>query len=213
MIEHDAATAEDVPSDITQIAMQSSTAQGAPSAADTASKTAVLLWPAWVRRMHWVTATLLLLGVAAVLMREWIDDHAINTWLIGAHRQIGLTILVLTLIRLSMRAKTRRPRSAQSTLTRFLSSATHTLAYAALLSLPVLGWAYTNAKGKPVALLGMPLPSLVERDSDLADTLQSLHSTLGWALLALIGLHVLAALWHHFIKKDAVLRSMLGSRS
>jgi hypothetical protein len=78
--------------------------------------------------------------------------------------------------------------------------------------LPLLGWALSNAEGKPVHLFGLTLPALVSADEDLADTLQAWHLNAAWVLLGLVSLHVAAALWHHFVLRDEVLRRMLPKR-
>jgi cytochrome b561 len=56
------------------------------------------------------------------------------------------------------------------------------------------------------------LPTIIGADEDLADRLQDLHVDAAWALLALVCLHIGAALWHHFVLRDGVLRRMLPAR-
>ena len=89
---------------------------------------------------------------------------------------------------------------------------THAALYAALLALPLLGWALSDAAGKPPHLFGLALPALVAEDDDLADRLLAWHQDLAWVLLALVSLHIAAALWHHFIRRDDVLRAMWPAR-
>ena len=89
----------------------------------------------------------------------------------------------------------------------------HGLLFGLLIALPLLGWALSSAHGITVALLGaVPLPKLVTPDSELADTLSDYHVWLAWGLLVLVGMHVAAAAWHHFVRRDAVLRAMLPGR-
>jgi len=83
-----------------------------------------------------------------------------------------------------------------------------------LIALPVVGWALTSAHDIPLSFLGViHLPKLVAADSELADNLERLHVWLAWGLLAAVAIHVAAALWHHFIRRDAVLDAMLPGRS
>jgi cytochrome b561 len=91
---------------------------------------------------------------------------------------------------------------------RVAAGATHVALYALLLAMPLLGWALSNAQGKPVHFLGATLPALVGDDEDLADRLQAWHIDAAWVLLALVCLHVAAALFHHFVLRDGVLRRM-----
>jgi cytochrome b561 len=75
------------------------------------------------------------------------------------------------------------------------------------------GWAYSNASGYPVVYLGrIPLPDLVDRDKVLAAQLVEVHGTMAVLLAVTAALHVLAALEHHFIRKDRTLRRMLSWR-
>ena len=64
-----------------------------------------------------------------------------------------------------------------------------------------------------VDFLGMQLPQLLTKNRDFAETLEPIHGYLGWALLAVIGAHAAAALMHHYVLKDNVLKAMLPTRS
>jgi cytochrome b561 len=63
----------------------------------------------------------------------------------------------------------------------------------------------------PISLLGLPLPNLVQADSDLADTLTDYHVWAAWGMLALVVAHAAAAWWHHAVRRDGVLTAMLPS--
>jgi cytochrome b561 len=74
---------------------------------------------------------------------------------------------------------------------------------------PIAGWAYSSALGFHVVYLGLiPLPDLAPKNKALADVLIEVHATLAWTLATLVGLHVAAALKHHFIDKDDLLLRM-----
>jgi cytochrome b561 len=89
------------------------------------------------------------------------------------------------------------------------SRATHLLIYLCLVAMPLLGWAQSSARARHFKLFDVPIPSLVHHDADLAERLGTWHAQLGWVLLGLIGLHALAALYHHYVLRDHVLRAML----
>jgi cytochrome b561 len=93
-----------------------------------------------------------------------------------------------------------------------MAGLTHLALYALLLALPVLGWAMSSASGTPVHFFGLTLPPILGEDDDLADTLQVWHVNAAWALLVLATVHVAAALWHHFVRRDRTLRMMLPRR-
>jgi len=161
---------------------------------------------------HWVTAALLLIVFSLVLSREWLDDKTARVLLLQAHRAVGLLIGSMAILRLALRSRLplATPATPLATWQLWMSRLTQALMYGLLLSLPVLGWLLTNARGQPVSLpvLGS-LPLLMERDLDLADTLELVHSWAAWGLLALIALHGAAAVWHHHIRRDGVLAAML----
>lgn len=164
--------------------------------------------------LHWLTVLCLLLAVAAILARDQLDGRALRQWLLEGHRHFGLLVLLLFFARLVLRVRSERlPASRHvSRLTRCIAGLTHAALYALLLALPLLGWSLSDAEGKPVHLLGATLPALVGADEDLADRLLTWHQDAAWCLLALAALHVAAALWHHVVVRDDVLRTMLPAR-
>lgn len=166
------------------------------------------------RVLHWGSALLLGGSFATALIRDALSERGVRDGVLGAHAAIGLTVILLTITRLLLR----RPLAVQrvnapalsSTPLRIASWCAHSALYALVIAVPLLGWTLLNAKGKPAFLFGLlQMPGLVARDRDLADTLEGWHGPLAWTLLALIAAHVLAALWHHFVRRDAVLASML----
>ena len=86
----------------------------------------------------------------------------------------------------------------------------HGLLYALLLAIPVSGWIYSSATGVHVVYLGVvPLPDLVARNRALGDVLRLVHVGLNALLVAVVCLHVAAALRHHLVDRDGALARML----
>ncbi len=168
-------------------------------------------YPAALRRLHWISALILLGAAAIVLARALADDGSTEKLLTELHRAVGSCILVLTLLRLGWRLKGALPRHpALSPLLRLAAHGAHTGLYLLLFAVPLLGWSLSSAAGKPVRMAGLiPLPALLGRDRDLADDLAHWHTLAGYLLLGLVALHVAAALWHFAVRKDNVLYSML----
>jgi cytochrome b561 len=165
--------------------------------------------------MHWLTALFLLLGVTLILIRDEVDGRALRLWLLEGHRHFGLLILLLFFARAVLRFRLGKwpVEGDTSPLIRFAAGSTHLALYVLLLVQPLLGWALSSAEDKPVHFFGLTLPSLVAGNEDLADNLTEWHQGVAWVLLALITLHVVASLWHHFVLRDRTLRMMSLRRS
>lgn len=167
--------------------------------------------PAIIIALHWLTLAALLLGVLIILLRDEIDGRALRYWMLEAHRHLGLLVFCLLLARLAARLA-HHPLPAvcsSSRLTRAAACMTHIALYLLLAAVPLLGWISSNAHGQDIHFIGIPLPALAGADDDLADTLAQWHATVAWSLLALGLVHAMAALWHHFIRRDPVLVAML----
>jgi len=163
--------------------------------------------------LHWLTLFCLLMAVGLILAYEEVDGRTAEKWLLEGHRHFGLLVLLLFVVRVLLRLRLGRlPVEAAPRIVRIAAGLTHLVLYALLLVLPLLGWAYSNSMAKPVHFFGATLPALVRPDPDLADTLGGWHVDAAWVLLALVLLHVAAALWHHFVRRDGVLRRMLPGR-
>jgi cytochrome b561 len=169
-----------------------------------------------MRAIHWTT----LLLITGVFVTIWSADprlvgRANALLIVQIHRSLGLTVCALTIFRLAWRWHARIPPLPGDlpTMQRWAARANEGLIYLLLLAQPVVGLLYSNSYGVRVNLfLMVQLPSVIARDPARGETLGTLHNFLGYSLLALIGLHAAAALFHHFIRRDDVLNAMLPSR-
>jgi len=162
--------------------------------------------------LHWGTVICIVIAVAAVLLREIIEDKYWRQVLLESHRQMGLIIFFGVAVRLGVRLRfgMAKHMSGMPRLVRLAAVGAHWTLYALLVGLPLLGWAATNAHNLPVDFLGLiKLPSLVNDDGELADQLSDFHILGAWALLGLVVLHATAAFYHHYIRRDRVLWAML----
>jgi cytochrome b561 len=92
--------------------------------------------------------------------------------------------------------------------------ASHFLFYALFLIVPLLGWAYSSAAGFPVVVFGViPLPDLMAVDKEFAKQIKQLHTISAYALMGLAGLHIAAAVKHHFYDHDGLINRMLPGRA
>ncbi|NYI19220.1 cytochrome b561 [Xanthomonas arboricola] len=192
----------------------SADATALPSAPDTAPATRVIPLPRPMRLLHWLTVLCLVMAASLILLRAELDGRALRQWLLEGHRHFGLMVLLLFVLRVGLRLRLRKlpPGPPAPLITRLLAGATHLAMYGLMLALPLIGWSLSNAFGKTVYLFGLPLPNLIEVDADLGDTLGTWHLNAAWALLALVLLHIGAALWHHLVLRDGLLRRVLPGK-
>lgn len=163
---------------------------------------------ATARAFHAVLAVLVIVNLAIGLLQEDLEKTVNLTPL---HKSIGLTVLFLSLARIAWRLSWKTPdyEPALKRLDLLFAKAVHVLFYVLMLTLPLTGWIMASAGKWPVFWFGLPFPKLaVEKGSALAEAGSEGHEVLGYVMLALVVLHVAAALRHHFILKDGVVRRM-----
>ena len=167
-----------------------------------------------LRRLHWLTAVLVL---AVYLLVEQSDlfprGSGGRAAMLQGHFWTGLAIWLLLWWRLALRAGGATPPIApplprwQAGLSRLL----HLAFYAFLLAMPLLGLAtaWTDGKSLYLPFTDIALPALLAPDKNLAHQLEDLHGSIGEAFYWVIGLHIVAALYHHWGRRDDTLRRML----
>lgn len=159
---------------------------------------------------HWVIALFVIVNIAVGILHEPVP--ALGAWMPG-HKAIGITVLFLTLGRLAWRLAHRPPPLPAETKAweRGVAHATHWTLYALLLAMPITGWLMVSGaeKRRPLTWFGaFDIPYLpVSRAAGGFGG--DAHGVLGWLMLALVVLHVGAALRHHLILRDTVLLRML----
>jgi cytochrome b561 len=163
------------------------------------------------KSLHWVMFVLI---AAAFGVGFWMVDlplaQRIRT--VPLHKSIGVTILAFALLRLAWRL-THAPPPLPGSVPAWERRAAHTahwLLYALMVAVPVSGWLMSSALGVATVPFGLArLPDLLERDRELGETLKIVHFALNKTLLALVLLHVAAALKHYLVDRDGVLERML----
>uniref|UniRef100_UPI0035CB4F3E cytochrome b n=1 Tax=uncultured Sphingomonas sp. TaxID=158754 RepID=UPI0035CB4F3E len=164
------------------------------------------------RALHWSTVGALILQFAVAWTMPDIHRGVAPVGLIAWHLSIGTAILLLVVARLIWRL-THRPPPAPTSLSlalQWVSRLTHAGLYALLIALPVLGWANASARGYAVMLFGIfPLPPLSASGSPLGMALGDVHQTAAIALLVVVGLHVLGAVYHAVVVRDRTLQRMV----
>lgn len=162
--------------------------------------------------LHWFMLLLLAAVYACIQLRELYPRgsdirEGLKTW----HFMLGLSVFALVWIRLLARWRT--PLLSRTPgLARWPAAAGHIALYGLMIAMPLLGWLTLSAEGDAVPFFGLVLPPLATPDKALAERVGGLHETLGVAGYWLIGLHATAALFHHYVLRDATLRKMIPRR-
>lgn len=128
------------------------------------------------------------------------------------HKWMGVTVLALAALRLLWRLKNDPP-AYPANMPDWQKSAAgglHALLYVLLFAVPVSGYFYTLSAGVPVVYFGLfQLPVLIDANPALKPVLKAVHFWLTMLLAGAVGVHVAAALKHHFVDRDGVLKRML----
>lgn len=166
--------------------------------------------------LHWLM--LLLIGVAYAtieLKGFWPKGSAIREGMKTFHFMIGLSVLLLVVLRIGLRlgsgsapAIVPAPPAWQLK----ASAALHGVLYLFMIAMPIAGWLILSAEGKAVPFWGLSLPALVGTDKGLAKSVKEVHEVVGNLGYALIGLHAVAALAHHYLMRDTTLARMMPAR-
>ena len=128
------------------------------------------------------------------------------------HEWAGLTVFALTALRLMWRLTHRPPPIDLPAWEKVTADVVYVAMYLLLVAQPIVGWLLSAAFGFRVVYLGLlPLPVPVSEDRALAEQLQEVHETLAIGLALLIVMHVAGVLYHHLVRRDAVLSRMLPS--
>jgi cytochrome b561 len=170
--------------------------------------------------LHWLTALAVLgLLVVGLVMTDLPRGSALQFVLFQGHKSVGITVLLLTVARLAWRLAHRPPPlpASMPPWERAAAHAGHLGLYLFLLAMPLTGWALVSASplNIPTVLYGvlpwphLPILATLADKKPVAAALATTHGALAWILIALLVVHVGAALRHHVLLKDDVLRRMV----
>lgn len=155
--------------------------------------------------LHWFMLALLAAVYACIELRTFWPKGSdprelLKTW----HFMLGLSVFALVWIRLVAHIRGGTPQivPAPSAWQMKLGHAMHVALYLLMICMPIAGWLILSAKGKPVPYFGLELPPLIATDKQLAEQIEEIHKTVGTIGYWLIGLHAVAALFHHYVQRD-----------
>ena len=169
-------------------------------------------WGTLSQFLHWLIVVLI---ITQVILGNIAADLPIGMHklaMFARHKSVGLTILGLAVLRLAWRWVNPTPLlpGTLKPYERVLAGLTHAGLYVLLFAMPLTGWMMTSARGFPASWFGFfQLPDFVPKNDSLYKAMKETHDTLALALYAIVFLHVVGAMKHHFVLKDDVLRRML----
>ena len=162
--------------------------------------------------LHWF---MLILLVAVYACMEFSGNFPKSSdtraWLKTWHYMLGLSVFVFVWIRLAVKLTGHAPaiETASPVWQRRLAVLVQIALYALMVGLPLLGWLLLSTKGQVIPFFGLQLPALMAENKDAAGWIKEIHATGATAGYFLVGLHALAALYHHYVLRDNTLRRML----
>ncbi len=160
---------------------------------------------------HWLIVVLVIGMLIMGFCMGLLPSNGIKGELYNVHKLTGLTILILMILRLIWAFINPKP-VLLGNLSQLQTVAAHTvhwLFYATLIAMPLVGWIMSSAAGKYPHLFGLQFALPIAKNKPVAELFSELHEILAYVIIALICLHVLAALWHHFVNKDATLSKIV----
>ena len=170
-------------------------------------------YTATARALHWVTAALVIMMIPIGLVMANFSLGPAGDVLYDIHRSFGAVLIPLVLVRLAYRLTNPPPPLPDDipAVQRLAANLTHWALYALLVFQGFVGWIATSAYRAPIKVFWLfELPPIWPVDRPFSEKMFGVHRLLGIALALLICMHIGAALFHHFVRKDDVLMRMVG---
>lgn len=161
---------------------------------------------------HWIIAALVVSQFVLARLADPLPLGLHKLTLLARHKSFGMTVLMLAVLRLLWRLGHAPPGlpAGMRPVEAWLARATHAAFYVLLFAMPLSGWLMSSAKNYSVSWFSLfTWPNLIGPNEHAFDLLRSTHDVMSNVLFGLAGLHILAALKHHFWNKDSVLLRML----
>jgi cytochrome b561 len=168
------------------------------------------------KAFHWTVALLIVLMFVLGWTMDAEQRHSSHITAVDFHMTIGVVIMALVVLRYVWRRRNPPPPlpAHMSRLERLVAECGHAALYLLTFAIPAAGLIMVVVEGEAVLFFGLiDLDSEGQRSEEAAEIFADLHKWSGWALLAVLAGHVAAALRHHFLLRDDVLRRMLPSAS
>ena len=164
-------------------------------------------WPG--KFFHWLTALLIFIQIPLGIYAREIKLSPLKFDLFVWHKSIGFVILLLTISRLLWRISGTVPTATGTAVQQTLAKVVHGVLYALILLLPLSGWIISSAANIPINLFWLvELPAIAGPNEALKEFAEAVHGTCVALLVVVLALHIGAALRHHFILRDNILKRL-----
>jgi cytochrome b561 len=165
------------------------------------------------RLLHWGIAAAILVLLATGLVADDLPKE-LKASVIPFHKALGMIALGLGVIRVAWWAADRsRPGDEDLQWEKWPAKLTKLALLGFGIALPLTGYFMSAYAGRPIVLFGLiDVPLLVAPNRETAHDFKEFHEMLANGLIGLVGLHLAGALFHHFVRKDGILRRMLPAR-
>lgn len=166
--------------------------------------------------LHWATAVLVLALFGTAMAWSYAPRDWGLRWLSGIHVSLGIALALIVAGRLAWRLTIGRrlPHAPGSSLTHLVAKLVHLALYGLLILQIALGFGLEWFGGEALSFFGLfSLPSPFVENRDLSRMLEQVHNIVAWSMMLLVGGHAVAALAHHYVLKDGVLKRMIWPRT
>lgn len=165
--------------------------------------------------IHWLMLLLFIAVYGSIELRVLYEKgsdprETLKTW----HFMLGLLVFALVWLRIAARLSGPTPniQPAPDKMQQLSAKLLHLALYALMIGMPLTGWLVLSASGKIIPFFGLELPALIGENKDLAKQIKEVHEFVGTTGYFFLGLHVIASLYHHYIKRDDTLTRILPER-
>lgn len=166
------------------------------------------------RALHWSIAALIFVLLFVGLIMIGLPYGSVKAQIYDLHKSLGMMVLLLGAIRIIWRSFAPVPPtfSAHRKYEKILAKTIHLVFYFCILVLPLSGWIMSSSGDYPVTIFWLfNLPPIVSKNQAIFEVSEQVHMLVAYGLIGSIALHILGALKHQFIDRDATMRRMGAS--
>jgi cytochrome b561 len=171
----------------------------------------IAVYNPFFRGLHWLMAILIFCALGLGVWMIQLPRGPGRAEFTFIHKSFGVAVLALIVIRIVARLALGKPpyAFALGPVVHWASEAAHLVLYALMLAMPISGYITSSAGGHEVPFFGLfALPNIIGDNKTLAEQASGAHYVFAWAIGVVLAAHLLAVVWHAWIRRDSVLTRM-----